>query len=239
MSRHETVDGERSQMAATTRSRPLKAFWKRVRGPLAQSHFAKQVIAGTIARYIRFVHASSPPVEGSHHVDDVQDCHPFILTLWHGQHLMAPTIKPAAFPMTAMVSRSDDAELNAMVLERFDVRIVRGSGGRGSDHRIDKGGARALIQLKRQLDAGSDVCMIADISKAAPREAGLGIVTLARISGRPDNPGRHSHQPSQGADAYLGQDGDKPPVRASGADCGSADPCRARRRRRRARGQAP
>jgi lysophospholipid acyltransferase (LPLAT)-like uncharacterized protein len=50
---------------------------------------------------------------------------------------------------------------------------------------MDKGGARALIALKKALDAGKNVAMIADITKGAPREAGLGIVTLAKLSGRP------------------------------------------------------
>jgi lysophospholipid acyltransferase (LPLAT)-like uncharacterized protein len=41
-----------------------------------------------------------------------------------------------------------------------------------------------LIALKRALDAGRNVAMIADIPHGTPREAGLGIVTLARLSGR-------------------------------------------------------
>ena len=42
-----------------------------------------------------------------------------------------------------------------------------------------------LIALKRALDGGKNVAMIADIPHGTPREAGLGIVTLARLSGRP------------------------------------------------------
>ena len=49
----------------------------------------------------------------------------------------------------------------------------------------EKGGAQALIALKKVLDAGSNVCMIADIPHGTPRQAGMGIVMLARISGRP------------------------------------------------------
>src|SRR5690606_33886381 len=61
---------------------------------------------------------------------------------------------------------------------------VRGSGGRAGAS-ADKGGARALLTLKRLLDNGRTVAMIADIPHGTPREAGMGIVTLARLSGRP------------------------------------------------------
>ena len=84
-----------------------------------------------------------------------------------------------------MLSRSADAEINARMVERLGIETVRGSGGRQTAKSHEKGGARALIQLKRALDVGKSVFMIADISKAEARHSGLGIVTLARISGRP------------------------------------------------------
>jgi lysophospholipid acyltransferase (LPLAT)-like uncharacterized protein len=84
-----------------------------------------------------------------------------------------------------MFSRSADAELNAKVAEKLGMKTVRGSGGRAGEHKAEKGGARALIVLKRALDGGDNVCMIADIPHGTPREAGLGVVTLAKVSGRP------------------------------------------------------
>ena len=51
-----------------------------------------------------------------------------------------------------MVSRSADAELNALVFEKLGFEAVRGSGGRDTASHLDKGGARALIALKRSLD---------------------------------------------------------------------------------------
>src|SRR6185312_16744096 len=69
---------------------------------------------------------------------------------------------------------------------------VRGSGGRAGSASADKGGARALIALKKTLDAGNVVAMIADIPHGTPRQAGMGIVTLARISGRPILPAAYA-----------------------------------------------
>ncbi|RUY60178.1 hypothetical protein EN980_35090, partial [Mesorhizobium sp. M7A.F.Ca.CA.001.13.1.1] len=43
----------------------------------------------------------------------------------------------------------------------------------------------ALIALKKSLAVGKNVAMIADIPHGTPRDAGLGIVLLARLSGRP------------------------------------------------------
>jgi lysophospholipid acyltransferase (LPLAT)-like uncharacterized protein len=83
------------------------------------------------------------------------------------------------------VSRSADAELNALMLEKFGIEAVRGSGGRENSRHADKGGAKALIALKKTLAAGKNVAMIADIPHGTPRDAGPGIVLLARLSGRP------------------------------------------------------
>jgi lysophospholipid acyltransferase (LPLAT)-like uncharacterized protein len=50
---------------------------------------------------------------------------------------------------------------------------------------MDKGGAKALIALKKALTGGKNVCMIADIPHGTPRDAGMGVVLLAKLSGRP------------------------------------------------------
>ncbi|TIX45410.1 MAG: DUF374 domain-containing protein, partial [Mesorhizobium sp.] len=105
--------------------------------------------------------------------------------LWHGQHLLTPAYYPKGRPLVAMVSRSADAELNALMLEKFGIEAVRGSGGRDSSRHLDKGGAKALIALKKSLSTGKNVAMIADIPHGTPRDAGMGIVLLARLSGRP------------------------------------------------------
>ncbi len=111
--------------------------------------------------------------------------HPAIVALWHGQHLLAPFFRPRELPFVALLSRNVDAAINADVVERFGIGTVRGSGGRVRHAASEKGGVKALIQLRRFLKEGYGVCMIADVPKGTPREAGLGVVTLARLSGRP------------------------------------------------------
>ncbi|GGD99625.1 hypothetical protein GCM10011390_18050 [Aureimonas endophytica] len=113
---------------------------------------------------------------------------PVIVGCWHGQHLLAPFFRPKDMRFVALLSKNADAEVNARVVERLGVETVRGSGGRVPGKTLEKGGARALIALRRRMAEGASVFMIADVSKATPRQAGLGIVTLAKISGRPIMP---------------------------------------------------
>ncbi|WP_159592065.1 lysophospholipid acyltransferase family protein [Chelativorans xinjiangense] len=166
--------------------RPAKTLWRRIRKPLTRSRFLKHAIASFMAMAVRFVARTNRRVEGSHDVEKAIDAYsPAIAALWHGQHLLAPAISVRQHRLVALFSRSADAELNALVAEKLGLDVVRGSGGRGGAHHARKGGAAALIQLKRTIDAGCNVAMIADIPHGTPRQAGMGIITLARLSGRP------------------------------------------------------
>jgi hypothetical protein len=119
---------------------------------------------------------------------DLDSClgvhHPAVVAMWHGQHIMLPYARaPLMGKVRAMVSRHGDADLQAVALRRLGILPVRGSGAKG-DRVREKGGARALIALRKELEMGATVAMTADVPKVA-RIAGLGIVTLGRISGRP------------------------------------------------------
>lgn len=166
--------------------KPVRGLWRRIRKPLARSRLVKNALASVLAGAIRLIRWTNPLAAGSFDPGWPHDNHkPAIIGLWHGQHILAPAFRARRMPLVAMFSRSADSELNALVAQKLGFEIVRGSGGReDTDHR-DKGGARALILLKRALAADKNVAMIADIPHGTPREAGLGIVTLARLSGRP------------------------------------------------------
>lgn len=164
----------------------LRALWRRIRKPLAQSRFFKAATTSFLTWFLKLVGWTNSAAAGSSNFrEEYEQFEPAIIALWHGQHLMAPVIYPSKRPLVAMVSRSADAELNAQVIERFGIETVRGSGGRDAGAHFDKGGAKALVALKKALDAGKNVCMIADIPHGTPRDAGPGIILLARLSGRP------------------------------------------------------
>lgn len=174
--------------AAGSRKKPIgrgKKLWRAIRQPLANSRFSKAALVSFLASGLRFINWTNRRLDALD-PDAVRAEHePAILALWHGQHIMAPLVFPRGYPLVAMVSRSADAELNAKVFERLGFQAVRGSGGRANSNNTDKGGASALIALKKTLDAGINVAMIADIPHGTPREAGMGVIMLAKLSGRP------------------------------------------------------
>ncbi len=111
---------------------------------------------------------------------------PIICALWHGQHFMIPLVRPRDMPFAVLISKHGDGEINAAACESFGIRPVRGSGGR-PDQMHKKGAVAGLRDLLRTLEGGESVTLTADVPKRA-RVAGLGIVTLARMSGRPIYP---------------------------------------------------
>lgn len=144
------------------------------------------MLAHAIWLALRFVHRTNPLLPETLEVYKLIDSSkPVIFAMWHGQHVLTPFAAPEGLQMAAMFSRSKDAELNARVVAKLGIETVRGSGGRDRVQRAGKGGAQALILLKKAMARGKSAVMIADISKGSARIAGEGVILLARISGRP------------------------------------------------------
>jgi lysophospholipid acyltransferase (LPLAT)-like uncharacterized protein len=175
-------------LAGIPRRKPglLRKSWIWLRTRIQSQPWFASVLVNVIYWYMKLVSRTNPLVKGSHDFHEVYGKNaPLIAAMWHGQHLMSPVIVPKGYVVTALLSRSADAEINARIVERFGHETVRGSGGRNEGNDNSKGGARALIALKRELDQGKSTAMIADISKSTARQAGMGVILLARLSGRP------------------------------------------------------
>jgi lysophospholipid acyltransferase (LPLAT)-like uncharacterized protein len=112
---------------------------------------------------------------------------PAIFAFWHGQHFMTPFIKTKkSHRGKVLISRHRDGEFNAIAAERLGIGTIRGSGDHGSAfHR--KGGVGAFKEMVRALEDNYNVALTADVPKRS-RIAGLGIIMLARESGRPIMP---------------------------------------------------
>ncbi len=82
-----------------------------------------------------------------------------------------------------MVARHGDAELIGAAMAKFGVELIRGAGAGG--RKKDRGGAYALRQAVRYLKDGYSLVMTADVPPGPARRAGIGIVMMARLSGRP------------------------------------------------------
>jgi lysophospholipid acyltransferase (LPLAT)-like uncharacterized protein len=112
---------------------------------------------------------------------------PAIFAFWHGQHFMTPFIRTKeSHRAKVLISMHRDGEFNALAAERLGVGTIRGSGDHGSAfHR--KGGVGAFKEMVRALADDYSVALTADVPKRS-RVAGLGIIMLARESGRPIMP---------------------------------------------------
>lgn len=163
-----------------------KNLWKIYGDKLMAHKYFKRFLACILWLYLQLVYRTNKMLPSSANPKNIHlKYNPFIITFWHGRHLMGPFLRPKNEIIEAMFSRSKDAELNAMIAEMLGLKIVRGSGGRGDGNIHDRGGARALLKLKKELDKGNNVAMIANISHTSPPQVGRGLVTLAKISGRP------------------------------------------------------
>jgi lysophospholipid acyltransferase (LPLAT)-like uncharacterized protein len=152
---------------------------------LASSAF-QETVGTAAAAYLRLVrHTNRIMIEPPDIYDQVQ--RPAIVAMWHGQHFLAPFIKRDAHDLAkVLVSRHRDGEVNARVAERFGIGTIRGSGAHnGEFHR--KGGAVAFTEMLDALKEGYNVALTADVPKVA-RVAGMGVVKLAQLSGRPIHP---------------------------------------------------
>lgn len=156
-------------------------MWRRVR-----TNRAFQVAAGTtFATYFKLVaHTTRFRVEPDN-IFDVIDAHlPVILTFWHGQHFLTPFAMKPHHKAKVLISRHADAEINAIAAERLGVGTIRGSGATSRHDFHRKGAVSATYEMLRTLEDGINVAMTADVPKIA-RHAGMGVVTIARYSGRP------------------------------------------------------
>ena len=117
----------------------------------------------------------------------VEPLMPAIFVFWHGQHFMTPFIKTKeTYRAKVLISRHRDGEFNAIAAERLGIGTIRGSGDHGGAfHR--KGGVGAFREMVQALDENWNVATTADVPKRA-RVVGLGVIMLARESGRPIMP---------------------------------------------------
>jgi lysophospholipid acyltransferase (LPLAT)-like uncharacterized protein len=150
-----------------------------------RSSWVQQAVGFLAAEYLRLVWLTNkfsfdPP--GVYEI--VEPEQPVILAFWHGQHFLTPFIKTKeSHRGKVLISRHRDGEFNAIAAERLGIETIRGSGDHGSAfHR--KGGVGAFKEMVRALADGYNVASTADVPKRS-RVAGLGIVMLARESGRP------------------------------------------------------
>lgn len=157
---------------------------KRLLRNLGRSRWVQHAVGYTAAEFLRFVWWTNRfTLDPPEVYKNVEPDMPVIIAFWHGQHFMMPFIKLKEYSAKVLISRHRDGEFNAIAAERLNIGTVRGSGDHGTEfHR--KGGIGAFKMMLRTLEEKINMALTADVPKIA-RKAGLGIIMLARESGRP------------------------------------------------------
>jgi hypothetical protein len=161
---------------------------KRLFRNLLRSNWLQHVVGFLAAEFLRLVWLTN---KFSYDPADVyavvEPQMPAIFAFWHGQHFMTPFIKTKqTHRAKVLISRHRDGEFNAIAAERLGIATIRGSGDHGGGfHR--KGGVGAFREMLQALSENWNVATTADVPKRS-RTAGLGIIMLARESGRPIMP---------------------------------------------------
>lgn len=156
-------------------------MWRRLR-----TNRGFQIAAGTtFASYFKLVANTTRFVVEPQDIYEQMDSRlPVIITFWHGQHFLTPFIMKPYHRAKVLISKHADAEINAIAAEKLGVGTIRGSGATSPRDFHRKGAVSATYAMLNALEEGVNVAMTADVPKIA-RQVGLGVVTIARHSGRP------------------------------------------------------
>ena len=158
-------------------------LWRHV----GELQWAKVTIGVIAAEYLRFVGMTTRfRLEPEDVYARGEADMPIILAFWHGQHLLAPVARRIEHRVNMLVSRHRDGDINAIAAERLGVGTIRGSGNHGGGF-VHKAGVAAFQSMLDSLAEGESIALSADVPKVA-RVAGLGIIKLAQVSGRPIYP---------------------------------------------------
>ena len=143
---------------------------------------AERVKAGAIATaafplVAALCHSLTWKTDGAGHWDAVvRSGRQPILALWHGR-ILAGLHYFRDRGIVVITSQNFDGEWIAGILRRFGFATARGSTSRG--------GARALVQLRRDLRAGRPAAFTVDGPRGPARVAQPGAVWLAGATGHP------------------------------------------------------
>jgi lysophospholipid acyltransferase (LPLAT)-like uncharacterized protein len=99
---------------------------------------------------------------------------PVVILLWHGKILFAPYFFRGR-NMMPLVSPSGDGEIVARLIHGWGYKVLRGSGS----HFIKT----AWVEMKRELEAGGELIIVADGPRGPDRRLKMGGVKLAAETG--------------------------------------------------------
>ena len=150
------------------------ADWRASWSKRTQARVIPRIVApiiGALGRSYRW------RAEGAEHMEAVaRSGHPPIMAFWHGRILSA-TLYFRDRGIVVVTSANFDGEWIAAVIRRFGYGSARGSSSRG--------GARALVELRKLMAQGQGAAFTLDGPRGPARVAQPGAVFLSQVTGHP------------------------------------------------------
>ena len=142
-----------------------------------------------IAQYIRLVRATNKiirvPEDPAERAEQFAALRPAIVVSWHANVLAVPLFSEEALgEFVGLASPHADGQLAAAAMKALGYRTLSGTGVSERQNE-GTGGATALREMLRELDAGRSVYITAEIPPTPGRRVSMGVIALARMSGRP------------------------------------------------------
>lgn len=150
-----------------------------VKKRLFKSRAVQIMLASLIALIVRVIYLTArveknvPPVSMPYMTGEK----PAIFCFWHGRMIMHLLVKPPPRDMYVLSSHHADGALIAAVMRWFGIKTVRGSRSRGS--------AKALYDLFRITEGGSNIAITPDGPRGPFQKAALGAAYIAAKTGYP------------------------------------------------------
>jgi lysophospholipid acyltransferase (LPLAT)-like uncharacterized protein len=112
------------------------------------------------------------------------DGKPFIICFWHGRIMMMRYIWRDKRPISMLISDHQDGQLIARTITHLGIKSVVGS--------TSKGGARALREMVKWINAGEYIGITPDGPRGPRMRISDGVIALSRLSGVPIVPVSYS-----------------------------------------------
>ena len=138
-----------------------------------------------IGSYIRFVRMTSRVVaDPPDFWERAHEDWPAIAVSWHGQSNLAYVVMPDPHQLAILISMHPDGQMMAAMARSLGFQTVDGSGASARQSH-GPGGLAAFRNMLKVLKSGTTLFATADIPPEPGRNVSLGMIALARRSGRP------------------------------------------------------
>lgn len=138
-----------------------------------------------IGSYIKFVRATSRVVaDPPDFWERAHEDWPAIAVSWHGQSNLAYVVMPDPGQVALLISLHPDGQMMGAMARALGYQIVEGSGA-SERQSHGTGGLAAFRGMLKTLKSGTTLFATADIPPEPGRNVSLGMIVLARRTGRP------------------------------------------------------